>query len=86
MTDKIEASLDRGPLKLNPWGRWEIRSWHDNGHVRPLAELSSGDVVFVDVGGEMKRTRIEFDHASKRYVSIHGYRLADGIEAALPNG
>lgn len=75
-------SIDRGPLRFNAISqRWEIRG-AITGTL--LHEITSGDVVFVDVGGEMKLTRIE--HSSQNgYYSIDGYRLSDGIEAALPN-
>ena len=42
-----EPSIDRGTLRLNVVGRWEIVE----SRGRPLAELTSGDVVFVAVGG-----------------------------------
>ena len=81
MSEKPEPSIDRGPLRFNAISqRWEI-----GGAITGtlLHEITSGDVIFVDVRGEMRLTRIEYDHG---YVSIDGYRLADGIEAALPNG
>jgi hypothetical protein len=78
---KPEPSIDWGTLRKTAWRKWEIV----DEHKRRLAELSSGDVVFVDVAGKMKLTRIEYDHSVKDYVSIDGYRLAEGIEAALPN-
>lgn len=75
-----EPSIDQGRLRLNNVGRWEIvDSWN-----RPLAELTSGDVVFVWVGDRWRLTRIEFAHDERRYVSVDGYRLADGVLAALP--
>ena len=81
MSEKPEPSIDRGPLRFNAISqRWEIRG-EITGTL--LHEITSGDVIFVDVRGEMRLTRIEYDHG---YVSIDGYRLADGIEAALPNG
>jgi hypothetical protein len=75
-------SIDRGELRGNVVGRWEIT--RNNPHEQPFAELTSGDMVFLDVDGEWRLTRIEYDHAAKSYVSVDGYRLADGIMAALP--
>src|SRR5262245_11518940 len=78
-------SVDRGSLWLNPVGRWEIRPRRDRFNVqRPLHEITSGDVIYLDVGGEWKLTRIEYDHQAQAYVSVDGYPLRDGIEAALP--
>ena len=79
---KPEPSIDRGPLRRNLDGRWEIfvsRGW-------PTHEVTSGDVVFVEVERTWKLTRIEFDQATRQYVSVDGYRLADGVLAALPTG
>ena len=53
-------------------------------HGRRLWELISGDVVFVDVGAEMKLTRIE-DEQGAGYMPIDDYRLGDGVMAALSN-
>lgn len=74
-------SLHRGPLTLNSRGRWEIRS-DLTGSI--LHEITSGDVIFVEVGDTWKLTRIDFDHASRSYISTDGCRLADGVIAALP--
>ena len=83
MSEKPEPSIDRGPLRFNAISqRWEIRG-EITGTL--LHEITSGDVIFVHVRGEMTLTRIEYDHGARAYVSIDGYRLADGVEAALPN-
>ena len=76
-----QPSIDRGPFRLNAGGRWEIRS-DLTGDL--LHEVTSGDVIFVEVGDTWKLTRIEFDHASRTYVSIDGYPIAAGVIAALP--
>ena len=78
---KPEPSIDCGPLRFNKTSRrWEITGGMDG----TLHEITSGDVIFLEVGDDMKLTRIEYDHASKSYVSVDGYRLAEGLEAALP--
>jgi hypothetical protein len=80
----VQPSIDRGPLRLNSIGRWAIA--RSNPHEQPFAELSSGSRVFLEVGGKWRLTRIEYSHAAKAYVSIDGYRLAEGIMSALPTG
>jgi hypothetical protein len=74
-------SIDRGELRMNVVGRWEISSGR---FTQPFAELTSGDMVFLEADGEWRLTRIEYDHASKSYVSVDGYHLAEGVMAALP--
>lgn len=81
MPEKPEPSIDQGPLKRNLYGRWEIRD-EITGNL--LHEISSGDVIFLDVAGEWKLTRIEHSMSEGGYYSIDGYRLANGIHAALP--
>ena len=74
-------SIDRGPLRMNRLGRWEIT--RRNPHEPPFAELSSGSLVVLEVSDAWLLTRIEYSHAAKCYVSVDGYSLADGIMAAL---
>jgi hypothetical protein len=82
---------------MNSLGRWEISL--GRGYADP--ELSIGSRVFLFVAkrpqqpgakfvrksdADWRLTRIEYDHAAQRYVSVDGYRLVDGIMAALPTG
>ena len=63
-----EPSIDRGSLRLNDVGRREIL----DSHGRALAELTSGDLVLVAVGGVLTPTRIEYEQG-RGYVSVDGY-------------
>ena len=82
-------SATEGILQLQRSGRWAI--------VRPgrvPVELTSGEVFWVDVNGEMKPTRMEFRHfvgpanvrrlhgQSGDYYSVDGYPLRNGMRAA----
>jgi hypothetical protein len=82
-------SVTEGILQLQRSGRWAI--------VRPRrvpVELTSGEVFWVDVNGEMKPTRMEFRHfvgpanvrslhgQSGDYYSVDGYPLRNGMRAA----
>lgn len=80
-----QPSLDHGRLKFDTAsGRWQIRPFNDNGFVQPLHEISSGDVILIEVAGEMKLTRIEYSHSEGGYYSTDFYPLTNGLEAALP--
>jgi hypothetical protein len=70
-------------MKLNASGRWEIYVGKMSKH-----EVTSGDVIFVEVEGEneLQPTRIEFAHDERgggRYVSIDDYPLWDGMRAEV---
>jgi hypothetical protein len=75
-----ESSLSdkEGTLRMMASGRWAV--------YRPgrlPVEITSGESFRVDVGGELKLTRMEYDHADRRYYSIDGYPLRDGLHAAI---
>ena len=64
-------------------GRWGIVALgNDQAH-----ELTSGDVFAVEIGGEMRITRMEFIHDCDggRYVSADDYPLRVGLRAATGN-
>jgi hypothetical protein len=67
-----------GTLRLMASGRWAI--------YRPgrlPVEITSGKLFRVEVDGELKLTRMEYDHDSRRYYSVDGYPLRDGLRAAI---
>ena len=68
-------------MKVNSLGRWEIYGGIDTAKH----EVTSGDVIFVEVEGhnELKPTRIEFAHDARAYVSVDGYSLWDGMRAEV---
>ena len=82
MTDK------EGTLQMQPSGRWAV--------CRPgrvPVEITTGEVFMIEVPGaypEMRRTRMGLMHHEGgdggEYYSVHGYRLADGLRAALGAG
>ncbi len=79
---KPAPTLDWGPLRFNSASeRWEITG----SLTGTLHEIGSGDLIFIDVAGEMTLTRIEHSRSEGGYYSVDGYRLRDGIEAALAN-
>jgi hypothetical protein len=74
-------SENEGTLRMMASGRWAI--------YRPgrlPVEITSGELFRVEVGGELKLTRMEYDHDGRRYYSINGYLLRDGLRAALAVG
>ena len=68
-----------GTLKLQPSGRWAI--------ARPgeaAWEISPGTIIRLEVGGELKQTRMDYSHDRPGgYYSIDGYTLRDGLRAAI---
>jgi hypothetical protein len=74
-----EPSIDCGPLRFNAISRhWEIRG-EATGTL--LHVIEAGDTIFLDVEGVLKPTRIVYSDTAG-WFSVHGYRLAPGIEAA----
>lgn len=69
-----------GHLTQNACDRWSI----DYPNGRPEHELTSGSMIEIRTGKRWVRTRIEYDHAAKAYVSVDGHRLHVGLEARLP--
>ena len=68
-------------LRMMASGRWAI--------YRPgrlPVEITSGELFRVEVGGELKLTRMEYRHlpgGDSAYYSIDGYPLRDGLHAAI---
>ena len=49
-------------------------------------EITSGELFRVEVGGELKLTRMEYRHlpgGDGAYYSVDGYPLRDGLRAAI---
>jgi hypothetical protein len=73
-----------GTLLMQPSGRWAVC-----GPGRDPVEIASGEVFMIEVPGaypEMQRTRMEFlqhEEGGGEYFSVDGYRLADGLRAAI---
>jgi hypothetical protein len=67
-----------GTLRMMPSGRWAV--------CRPgqePVEITSGKLFRIEVDGELKLTRLEYSHAGRRYYSVDGYPLRDGLRAAI---
>jgi hypothetical protein len=83
-------SEKEGILRLQPSGRWAVCR-----PGRAPVEITSGELLRVEVDGELKLTRMEFRHFTGpmkgqtyrglpgEYYSIDGYWLRDGLRAAL---
>jgi hypothetical protein len=74
-----------GFLKQLPSGRWAVvRSGRE-----PVA-INSSELFRVEVdGGELKPTRMEYEHHDRgggEYYSVDGYELRDGMRAAIGSG
>jgi hypothetical protein len=70
-----------GTLRMMASGRWAV--------YRPgrlPVEITSGELFRVEVGGELKLTRMEYRHlpgGDGAYYSVHGYPLRDCLRAAI---
>ena len=68
-----------GILRMLSSGRWAIIRSGYSPH-----EITSGDVFRVEIGGELKVTRMEWAHGERgRYYSVDGYQLCEGLRAAI---
>jgi hypothetical protein len=70
-------SAKEGTFRLQPSGRWAI--------VRPgrePIEINSGDVFRLEVGGELRPTRMEHQWG-EGYYCIDGYKLRNAMRAAV---
>ena len=75
-----KPSIDTGTLAYDiVAGRWDIIGPRG----QRMTYINAGDQVFIDVGGKLRLTTIEFDEAGQRYYSADGYPLADGGYAAM---
>ena len=68
-------SEKEGTLRMMASGRWAV---YRPGRLR--VEITSGELFRVEVDGELKLTRMEYDEG---YYSIDGYPLRDGLRAAI---
>jgi hypothetical protein len=59
-------------------GRWSV---YRPGRL-PI-EITSGDLFRVEVDGELKLTRMEYDQIDRQYYSIDDYPLRDGLRAPI---
>lgn len=65
--------------RINKGERWRL--------VGENTELTSGDVVEVQIGKTWIQTRIEFSHSSKDYHSaVRGIYFYNGQPARIPEG
>jgi hypothetical protein len=72
MTDK------EGTLRMMASGRWAV--------YRPgrlPVEITSGELFRVEVAGELKLTRMEYNHTDRQFYSVDGYPLRDSLGAAI---
>jgi hypothetical protein len=74
MTDK------EGTLRMMASGRWAV---YRPGHLPH--EIRSGELFRVEVAGAngLQLTRMEYNHTDRRYYSVDGYPLRDGLRAAI---
>ena len=71
-------SEKEGILRMMVSGRWAV--------YRPgrlPVEITSGELFRVEVAGELKLTRMEYNHTDRQYYSVDGYPLRDGLRAAI---
>jgi hypothetical protein len=73
-------SEKEGALRMMASGRWAI--------YRPgrlPVEITSGELFRVEVAGAtgLQLTRMEYNHTDRRYYSVDGYPLRDGLRAAI---
>jgi hypothetical protein len=69
-----------GTLRMMASGRWAIDR---PGHLPH--EVTTGELFRVEVSGAdvLQVTRLEYDHDSRRYYSVHGFPFRDSIRAAI---
>jgi hypothetical protein len=71
-----------GVLQMQSSGRWAV--------CRPglsPVEIMSGERFRVEVDGELKPTRMEYQRGNPgEYYSVDGYRLLNGLRAAIGGG
>jgi hypothetical protein len=73
-------SEKEGTLRLMQSGRWAV--------CRPgqkPVEITSGESFRIEVAGatELQLTRMEYDHKGRQYYSVDGFRLRNGLRAAI---
>ena len=75
------AMLEKeGTLRIHASGRWSVCR-----PGREPVEITSGEPFRVEVDGELRLTRME--HLwGEGYYSIDGYKLRDGMRAAIGSG
>jgi hypothetical protein len=67
----------QGTLRMLPSGEWAIQA-----PGREPVPIVAGEIFLLEVAGELKQTRME-QRADGEYVSVNGYRLADGLRAGF---
>ena len=74
MTDK------EGVLQMQASGRWAVCL-----PGRSPVEITWGYPFRIEVNGELRLTRMDFQHAGSigEYYSVDGYRLLNGLRAAI---
>jgi len=80
----------QGTLRLNENGRWEIVDQSVDRVGRLICEITSGDVIEVEVAGHWICTRIESSsrsyppYSAFYYAVVQGVSLYPGQKARLP--
>jgi hypothetical protein len=59
-------------------GRWAVCRTG-----REPVEITSDELLRVEVADEMKLTRMEYNHTDRQYYSVDDYPLRDGLRAAI---
>ena len=69
-----------GVLQMQLSGRWAVCR-----PGRAPVEIASGELFRVEIDGELKVTRMDFQNAGSigEYYSVDGYRLLNGLRAAI---
>jgi hypothetical protein len=74
------ADPKEGVLQMQSSGRWAVCR-----PGREPVEITTGDLFRLEVDGELKVTRMQFQHSGPtgEYYSVDGYRLLNGLRAAI---
>jgi hypothetical protein len=78
--EALKRIMDVGTLRKQASGRWAVCR-----PGRDPVEITSGELFRVDVDGELRFTRMEHLYG-EGYFSIDGYKLRDGMRAAIGVG
>ena len=71
-------SEKEGTLRMMASGQWAVCR-----AGREPIEITSGELFSVEVDGELKLTRMEYDQIDRQYYLIDDYPLRDGLRAAI---
>ena len=71
-------SAKEGTLRMMASGQWAVCR-----AGREPIEITSGELFSVEVDGELKLTRMEYNHTDRQFYSVDGYPLRDSLGAAI---